>query len=53
MDCRQESHVSVASRCLWIDDNTFKYATREGIERKIDVSNKFEEIEFNVTPLFD
>jgi hypothetical protein len=54
MNCRIEPHVGVAARCMWLDNNTLKYVNREGIERKIDVSNnEFEEIQFNVVPLFD
>lgn len=64
MDCESESHIEVASRFAWLDNNSFKIINREGVERKIDIVTKFvpatgtrskvfEEVEFSVIPLFD
>jgi hypothetical protein len=53
MSCKDEPHEDVASRFMWLDNDTLKIINSEGIERKIDIyKNKFKEIEFNVIPLF-
>lgn len=40
------------NRFLWIDKNTIKIINKEGIEKILDVSNKFEEVEYNTVPIF-
>jgi hypothetical protein len=54
MNCKDEDYRVVAARMRWLDNNTVKYVNIEGIERKIDMTNKDgNEIQFNVIPLFD
>jgi hypothetical protein len=50
---KQESYVPVAQRFMWIDNDTIKVVNTEGIERLVDLKNKFKEIEFNRIPMFD
>lgn len=37
----------------WIDNDTFKLVNNEGIEKKINFRNNYEELEYNVIPEFD
>jgi hypothetical protein len=43
----------VANRFMWIDNDTVKIVSEEGIERLVDLKNNFKEIEFNRIPLYD
>lgn len=54
MNFRDEDHIQVAARFVWLDNSTLKYINSEGIERKIDISHKkgFKELQFNVIPMF-
>lgn len=40
-------------RFKWIDDTTIRIINKEGIETIIDLSNKCQELAYNVIPLFD
>lgn len=61
MNCKIEPHEDVAARFMWVENDTLKIISKEGIERKIRIvkstteENKYEfkEIAFNVIPLFD
>jgi hypothetical protein len=55
MNFRDEDHIQVAARFVWLDNSTLKYINSEGIERKIDITHKkkgFKELQFNVIPMF-
>jgi hypothetical protein len=41
------------NRFLWIDKNTIKIMNKEGIEKILDVSNKFAEVEYNKVPIYN
>ena len=40
-------------RMSWVTEDYLLIVNDEGIERLVDVSNNFKEIEFNFIPLFD
>ena len=48
----EEAH-EIMNRFLWIDKNTIKIMNKEGIEKILDVSNKFQEVEYNKIPLYN
>jgi hypothetical protein len=53
MNFIKEPEADIAARLMWVDSNTLKYVNKEGIERKIDVSNDdFKELQFNIVPLY-
>jgi hypothetical protein len=52
MNSRFEDYQHVANRFKWEDNNTIRVINYEGIERRIDLLDKFKEIEFNVIPMY-
>lgn len=59
MNFKTEKLNEVASRFVWMDNDTIEVISSEGIQRKIDIVEEkgkpvqFKEVEFNVIPLFD
>lgn len=52
MTSKFEPYLDVAHRFRWVDNNTIRVVNTEGIERLVDLSNNFKEIEFNVIPIY-
>ena len=38
MSCKDEAHDEVAARFMWLDNDSIKVISSEGVERKIDIS---------------
>lgn len=53
MSSNVEKLEDIARRFRWIDEDTMLIINSEGIERLIDVSKNFEEVQFNAIPLYD
>ena len=45
--------MECARRFRWLDENTIHLINPEGIERILDVNDKFKEISYNLIPLYD
>jgi hypothetical protein len=52
MDAKGESPEHVIHRFAWLDNNTFRIISHEGIERIVDINDNFKELEFNVIPMY-
>jgi len=53
MNYHHESMKAATNRFAWIDNTTFKMVSSDGIERIIDITNNFKEVEFNVIQMYD
>jgi hypothetical protein len=53
MSSNVEKLEDIARRFRWVDEDTILIINNEGMERLIDVTKNFEEINFNAIPLFD
>lgn len=53
MNFEDEPIEDVVRRFRWIDENRIEIVSIDGIERIIDISKNFEEIQFNFIPLYD
>jgi hypothetical protein len=53
MDFTTESARDIMNRFIWINKGQIKIINKEGIEKIVDLEHNFEEIEYNVIPLFE
>jgi hypothetical protein len=53
MSNKTEDMKHVINRFAWVDNETIKIISKDGIERLINISNDFKEIQFNIIPMFD
>lgn len=53
MDSKSESPRDILNRFMWINKDRIRILNKEGIEKIIELRNGFEEIEYNMIPLFD
>ncbi len=53
MDFTAESARDIMNRFIWIDKSQIKIINKEGIEKIVDLEHNFEEVEYNVIPLFE
>ena len=53
MNTKEENYKYVINRFAWIDNYTIKIISQDGIERLLDVNNNFQEIAYNVIPMYD
>lgn len=47
-----ERAKEVLNRCQWVDSKTFLVCSEEGIEKLIDLDDKYKEVGFNARPLY-
>jgi hypothetical protein len=52
MDPSREKVSILMNRFDWIEDDVIRIINKEGIEKIIDLKQKFKEVEYNVIPLF-
>lgn len=53
MDYKNEKPVDIMNRFMWINKDRIRIVNKEGVEKLIELRNGFEEIEYNMIPLFD
>lgn len=53
MSSKTEKLEDIAKRFKWVDEDIILVVNTEGIERLVDITKNFEEIQFNAIPLFD
>ncbi len=53
MNTHHESAITVINRFAWRDNKILKLISHDGIERLVDITNKFKEVEFNVIPMYE
>lgn len=53
MDFTNEPARDIMNRFIWIDKGQIKIINKEGIEKIVDLEHNFEEVEYNVIPLFE
>lgn len=53
MNLIDDPSTVIMNRFKWINDDTIKVISKEGIEMIIDMKDNFKEIESNIIPLFD
>ena len=53
MDLNDEPAKVIMNRFEWLDEERIHIISKDGIEMIVDIKNNFEEIEFNVIPLFE
>lgn len=53
MDANKEDMRYLINRFAWVDNNTFRIVSQDGIERLVDIKDNFKEIQFNVIPLYN
>ena len=53
MDMGEEPASEIMNRFQWIDEERIRLINKEGIEKIVDMTNNFEEVEFNFIPLFN
>lgn len=53
MDPTSGDIQNIMNRFLWLDNNQIRIINSEGIEKILDLSNNFKEVEYNVIPLFN
>lgn len=53
MSCKDEPALQIINRFAWRDNKTLKLISTDGIERLVDITNKFKEVEFNVIPMYE
>ena len=53
MNGKDEKVEDVARRFRWISEDLIHIINHEGIERIVDVTNGFKEVQFNFIPLYN
>ena len=53
MNLQEENPTEIMKRFMWIDDDTIRLISREGIEAIIDMRRGFKEISYNMIPMFN
>lgn len=53
MNYKHEDVQYVANRFNWVDNKTIRIISHDGIEKYVNIENKFKEVEFNRIPEFD
>lgn len=53
MNSKHEDPVTVINRFAWRDNSIIKLISHDGIERLVDITNRFKEVQFNVIPMYE
>lgn len=53
MNPKKEDVINIARKFMWLDSHRIKLINNEGIEKIVDINNKFEESGFGMVPMIN